>query len=292
MTPATPAPRPRLGSLARPFIVGVITDETPAAALATMRRALREGADALEVNLPALAGFGDDAVLDLLRRAPGPAYTTCRRRAFMTVYDFAERDLPDWPDDERMARQLALVPAGSVAIDVELDTFDPRPAPPLGTGAAEAFASTPGEPAELTWSGPAVARQREVAAAAKALGAEVLFSCHTGRPQAADGLAAIADAAVDRGADLVKIVTPCRGRADLLAVLAATARLADTLPIPFALIGAGPAGAASRIAGAALGSAWLIGRPSGVSHGFAGQPPIADLGRIVDLLGPGVGPRR
>ncbi len=276
----------QLGSLGRPFIVAVITDRDVATAAETMRQALSDGADAFEVNLPTLSGASPASLAALLGAAPAPAYTSCRRRAFMTAYGLAEAEMPDWPDDERMERQLALVAAGSVAIDIELDTFDPRPAPPPGSAAAEAFASSPGEPAEVTWSPTAIERQREVAATARSLGAQALFSCHTGRPQAVDGLLRIADAAVARGADLLKIVTPCRDRADLLAVLSATTRLAAELSIPFTLVGAGAAGGVTRIAGAAFGSAWLLGRPAGAAYGFAGQPLVGDLRRVVRLLVP------
>lgn len=270
-----------LSRLPRPFIVCVITDRTPAGAIATMRLGELDGAHAFEVNLPALAE-GDHSAL--FSAVSGVVYTTCRRRSFMAVYGLEEQTMPDWSDEERMARQLAAIRMGSRAIDIELDTFDPRPAPPLGSAEAARFAATAGEPAELTDAPAAVAKQRAVAAEAKALGAEVLFSCHTGRPQTIDALLGIARAAVERGADLVKIVTPCRDRSDLFTVLEATARLKASLPVPFTLIGAGAAGQLSRVIGANFGSAWVIGQQTFTPGGFHSQPLVSQLRATLRLI--------
>lgn len=272
--------RPDESGLPRPFIVGVIAERTTAAAARVRGLAARDGADAFELNLPPLHGATAADLASLFAGSKGPMYTTCRRRAFMAVYGIEPNDLPDWSDEERMQRQLTLIASGSVAIDMELDTFDPNPAPPLGSEAAEHFAATAGEPAELSWSNSAISRQRDITAAAHALGADVLMSCHTGRPQPVDGLLAIAATAIDRGADLLKIVSPCRDRRDLAALFEATARLSATTDLPFAIIGAGPAGKVSRLIGGHVGSSWLIGRPSGVVHGFPGQPSIEQLGAV------------
>ncbi|HEX5499839.1 MAG TPA: hypothetical protein VFX03_11450, partial [Thermomicrobiales bacterium] len=116
-------PRPLLTQLPRPFIVAVVTDREPATALATMRLASLDGAQAMELNLPLLADVDPAALHGLIAAAPGAVYTSCRRRDFMRVYGVDPAQLPDWSDDERMARQLAAIAAGSRAIDIEMDTF-------------------------------------------------------------------------------------------------------------------------------------------------------------------------
>jgi hypothetical protein len=277
-------PRPLLTQLPRPFIVAVVTDRDPAAALATMRLAALEGARAMELNLPLLADVDAAALGDLIAAAPGVVYTSCRRRDFMRVYGIDPAALSEWSDDERMERQLAAVAAGARAIDVEMDTFDPRPAPPLGTPEATAWAAETGEPAELSLDPAAVARQSEVARAARAAGAEAIFSCHTGRPQSVDGLLRIARLAAERGADLVKIVSRCATSADLYAVFEATRRLAGCSPIPFTLIGAGPAGDLSRIIGVNFGACWAIGQLTLTPGGFHPQPLVAQLRETMRLI--------
>jgi hypothetical protein len=249
-----------------------------------MRLGALDGAHTFEINLPALAQEPERNLAKTFTAGPEPVYTTCRRRSFMKVYGIDEASLPDWTDDERMARQVAAIALGSSAIDIELDTFDPMPAPPIGTTEAELFAQTFGPPAELTNSAAAVARQKEVAAHAKEMGVEVLFSCHTGRPQTVESLIEIAETAVSRGADMVKIVTPCRDRTDLFAVLEGTSRLATLLPVPFTLIGAGEAGQLSRVVGANFGSSWLIGQQTMTPCGFHPQPLVSQLRETVRLL--------
>ncbi len=273
-----------LSQLPRPFIVCVITDRTTAAAVTTMRLGALDGAHAFEVNLPALACEPESNLATVFATVPLPAYTTCRRRSFMTVYGIEEASLPDWTDDERMARQVAAISLGSCAVDIELDTFDPMPASLVGATKSESAAQTIGPPAEFTIASSAVARQREVASHAKALGAEVLFSCHTGRPQTVESLINIAETAVGRGADMVKIVTPCRDRSDLFAVFEGTSRLASLLPVPFALIGAGEAGQLSRSIGAYFGSSWLIGQQTLTPGGFHPQPLVSQLRETVRFL--------
>ncbi|MCZ7570026.1 MAG: type I 3-dehydroquinate dehydratase [Ardenticatenaceae bacterium] len=274
----------QLTTLARPFIVCVLTDRTVDAAIATMRLALYEGADAYEVNLPALGAAGAQALRRLFSAVDRPIYTSCRRAGFMTVYGFERRELPAWSDEERMQQQLDALSLGSVAIDMEMDTFDPHPAPPLGTPDAEGCGRASGEPAELTRDPAALERQRAIIADAHAAGGEVILSCHTGRPQSRDGLMRIAGLAAERGADLVKIVSPCPRLEDLLALIEATARLAERLPLPFILVGAGENGTLSRTIGMALGSAWALGQQTLTPGGFHPQPLVAHLREIRRLV--------
>lgn len=274
---------PRLSDLGRPFIVAVVTDRDAASAEATMRAAALDGAHAVELNLPALPQASPDELRALFAATGRPVYTTCRRRAFMTVYGIPEAEMRDWDDEERMARQLAAIPFGARAIDIEMDTFDPRPAPPPGSD-AEARDASAGSPAEFSDDADAIARQRETARRAKDLGAEALFSCHTGRAQATESLVGIAVAARERGADLVKIVSPCRTADDLYAALEATRRLAGCLGLPFTLIGSGPAGDISRIVGVNFGASWVIGQFAYRPGSFHPQPLVAHLRETIRLI--------
>lgn len=273
-----------LTALPHPFIVCNVTERTPEAAIATMRLARFDGADAYELNLPALAAADRDALERVIACVARPVYTSCRRADFMTVYGIPANDLPIWSDEERMARQLDALALGSVALDMEMDSFDPRPAPPLGTPAAAVFARTTGAPAEITDDAAALARQRQVIAAAHEAGGEVILSCHTGRSVTAASLVKIARLAVERGADLVKIVMPCQTRSDLFAVFEATARLGGALPVPFVIIGAGEAGTLSRMVGVNLGSAWAIGQQTLTPGGFHPQPLVAHLREVMRLV--------
>ena len=274
----------RLTELSRPFIVCNVTDRTPQAAVATMRLALLDGAGAFELNLPALAHATPEDLRAVFSAVDRPTYTSCRRAEFMTVYGIPPAELPAWTDDDRMRRQLEALRLGSVALDMELDTFDPHPAPPLGTDEAARFARAGSGPAEVTHQSTAIARQREVIEATHEAGGDVILSCHTGRPLPAADLVALGELAEGRGADLLKIVTPCLTLDDLLAVFAASAKLRARLSIPFTLIGAGEVGLLSRSLGVAFGSAWAIGQQTLTPNGFHAQPLVAQLREIFRLI--------
>jgi 3-dehydroquinate dehydratase len=83
---------------------------------------------------------------------------------------------------------------------------------------------------------------------------------------------------------LVKIVSPCASAADLFALLHATVALREALPIPFTLIGAGPAGQASRALGVHFGASWAIGQQTLTPGGFHPQPLVAHLRELRRLM--------
>jgi hypothetical protein len=273
-----------LTTLPRPFIVAVATDCSVESTLATIRQAANQGAHAIELNLPAISDATDHELKQMLGESPIPVYTSCRRAPFMGVYGFRDGEVPVWADEERMERQLAALHFGSRAIDMEMDTFDPHPAPPIGSAEASQFASEPGEPAELTDDPAAIACQREIINEAHMAGAEVIVSCHTGRPQSVEQLLAIGKRAVERGGDLLKIVTPCRNAADLLALLQATVEMKQCLPIPFILVGAGKVGLISRSIGVNFGSGWIIAQVERTPDGFPDQPLVREAITVSKLI--------
>jgi hypothetical protein len=192
--------------------------------------------------------------------------------------------MPGWPDEERMERQLAVLHQGSCALDMEMDTFDPHPAPPMGTPDASAAMALPGPAFELTECQEAIDRQREVIHEVHTAGAEVILSCHTGRPQTAQQLVAIGQEAIRRGGDLLKIVTPCRDGEDVLTLWKASLELRRTLPVPFVLVGGGRSGMISRTIGPHFGSAWVIAQVERTPDGFQDQPLVREVTEALKLL--------
>lgn len=264
-----------LTSLARPFVVGVITEGRFEDLRAAIETARDEGADAVELNLAPLKDLSEERFRSLVGLRV-PIYTTCRRRGFMAVYRFDPLGLLARNDDERMTVQLDLLRAGSVAIDIEMDTFDPSPAPSVGSDEAMRLGRTDGSPLDLSWDELAVARQRHVVERAHELGGEVLMSCHAGRRQTADQIVGIYEAAIARSADLVKIVAPCEEQGDLESLRDADSRLRKAA-VPYMLLGVGQMGSLTRHPEGGFGSSWYVGRPSGRAFWFAGQPPVSKL---------------
>lgn len=270
-----------LSTIPRPFVVGVIVEDDADGVPAAIARAAADGCQAVEVNLAALPEPGsvpwthEDAI------GSGVAvYTSARRRAFMAAYGLDADRLVPLDDEGRMRWQLELISRGSVAIDMELDAFAPDPSPTPGSEAAVALATTSGPAREVARDPLAISRQRAAIAEAHDRGGEVIVSCHTGTRQDRDDLVAIVATATERGADLVKVVTPCPEVDDLLELLAATARLCELCSVPFTLAGSERCGSLSRFVGPHLGSGWTFARDTGSRFGFAGQPTAEELHRV------------
>ena len=253
-----------LTSLDRPFVVCVLTDDSCASAAVTIARAAYAGADAFELNLPLLALEAGEAVRALVNSCGRPLYTSCRRAAFMRVY--GRGDVPNWSDDERMERQMELIAAGSVAIDIELDTFAEEP----NRG--------------LALSRDAVARQAAIIEAVHARGAEVILSCHTRDTLTRSAIKEIAHVASARGADLVKIVCPVTSHHEALEVIAAAIDMRHMISVPATVIGMGRMGRYTRILSPVLAASWALCQQEFAVGGFSEQPLVKDAREALRVL--------
>ena len=249
--------------LRRPFVVGVVVEKNARAAERAAKSAFADGADVIELNLSPLRPVPE---LDrgFFSRLGGPAYTTCRRSGFLRIYGPAFARLPAASDDERMARQLALLGAGAAGLDFEADTFAPS---------AD----------EWTSDRSAVRRQRELAAEVHRRGAAVIASWHPSRKLTFAQALRAARTLRDRGADFVKIVERVRSRAEALESVEISLRLAEKLGGPFIFLPLGPGAAEFRPYLTSFGSAFLLARPAIGSNRLAEQPLVSRARAIVDL---------
>jgi len=275
----------RLRALRRPFVVGVVYDDDVRAAAETVRRGTRDGADAFELNLPRLGCPDAEALATVVEATDRPVYTSCRRAPFTDVYGPSAHRPRPMAEEARMAAQLAALRYGSAGIDMELDTFDPHPAPPPGTPEMDAAVRAGGPPREVTEDPRAVRRQRDLIAEVHAAGAEVVLSCHTA--------CALGDAEAERlgvlmagrGGDLLKIVAAARDSEDTLALLRATVRMAARLSVPFTLMPVGAGAHRSRFVLPLLGAAWAFGQVSHGPGGFRQMPLVRELRAVFDAVG-------
>ncbi len=84
------------------------------------------------------------------------------------------------------------------------------------------------------------------------------------------------------GADVAKVATMPRDRADVLTLLAATATADAKARIPLISMAMGPLGVATRMVGGVFGSSLSFAVGEGASA--PGQPPIADLAAVFAAL--------
>ena len=138
-------------------------------------------------------------------------------------------------DEARMACLLRAAEAGADFIDVMGDLYDPSPV-------------------QLTHAPAAVERQRKVIERIHVLGAKAVVSSHvTDRTLSADEIVAHLQAQADRGADVCKLVTCLPSASDYVEGAKALARLQDSFPRPWVLLGNGAYGRTLRFAGPSFG---------------------------------------
>ncbi len=274
----------RLRALAAPFIVCVIYDDAVAAAARTVERGEQDGADAFELNLPRLGYPPAADLVPIFRATTRPIFTSCRRAPFTDVYGPGAHRPRTMPEDERMQRQIDALEHGSAGIDMELDTFDPHPAPPPGDPEIIERARRREAPAEVTENPEAVVRQRAIIERAHAASGDVIMSCHAARTLTADDAVRLGRLMQARGADLAKIVSVTPDERDALDLLRAHAEVRAAVTVPFTLMGVGAAARAARFVAALYGSAWAFGQVDRPAGGFDLMPLVRDLRAVFDAV--------
>ena len=253
----------RLTDLARPFVVGVVVERAAAPAARAAAAAFRDGAGAVELNLASLAR-DEELSPGFFRRARGPIYTSSRRAPFMRVYGGKFARLPALADEERMARQLALLGEGSAGIDIEADTFAPS-----------------GD--EWTRDRTAISRQRALADEAHRGGATAIFSWHPPRKlRFAEALRAMR-VLQDRGADFVKVVERVTSRPEALDSVSISLGLREKLEVPFVFLALGAEAVRFRPFMPFFGAAYLLARPPIGSNRITAQPLVKTARALLDL---------
>lgn len=126
---------------------------------------------------------------------------------------------------------------------------------------------------------------REMIATAKDSNTTVIVSHHNYQftPETPD-LVEIRDHARHTGACLCKIATHCRDTRDAVRLIGLLNRDPENLIV----LGMGPAGAITRIAGPMLGSPFTFAYPDGEAQTAPGQLPVSIMTRILQYLGASV----
>ena len=260
--------------LPRPFVCGVLIDDpTPEGVLRTMKLAEYEGADAFDLEVQGLAPEYRtvEALRPIFRHATRPIFTVYRHYSLRgAAFIPAELD-----EEARMRLQLDLLDLGSFGFDMELDTFDPQPGPPLHTdeGKRHAF-DRDSPPREVSHDPRAVERQVQLIEEAHRRGGEVLASAHTLTRMTTEGALAVGRLAEERGADALKIVQFCASYDDVLEALRTNVCFARELSIPFVHMAMGEHGKLVRPLAPLFGSMLVFARQDYAPGGFLDQPPI------------------
>lgn len=211
----------------RPLLCAMVQDETPDDMICTIMDSLYDGAEAFGIQLCNLRPEyrTEETLRKIFSYCEGkPIYITSYRGKY-------NKELSE---EERMDFLLMGLRAGATLCDIPGDTFAPCKE-------------------QMTFESEAVEKQKELIREIHELGGEVLISSHTGRFYTEDEVSALANAQIERGADVVKIVTVANSEEEQMIGLSAITRLKKETDRPFLFLVGGSHNRLIRQIGPALG---------------------------------------
>ena len=246
----------------RPALVAMITHNELGDAIAEITSALYDGADAFGISLCHLrAEYRDAESFDKL-------FAACACRP-VYIYCYPAAECADLSYDKCMdilllaaERGMAYVP---VICDIMCDTYDK-----CENG--------------FSYDVNAEMKQKALAKKIHALGAQVLYSVHHKDFLGEDEILRQARVQVERGADLVKIVTQARTREELIANFNIINKLKAELPVPFLYLSGGKYSYQVRQLGPAFGVCMYLCVDNYNIHATKMQPSLRGTKAIRDNL--------
>jgi len=240
----------------KPLITCMIQARTPNEAIAAIRNAAVEGADAFGFQFCKMEPEyrTADGLKGIFRHMGNrPIYVTNYR------YGFNQEKT----DDELAEGLLFELSCGATLLDVMGDMFckDPR---------------------ELTYDAQAVEKQKKLIDEIHARGGEVLMSSHLYRYAPAEEVLEIAKEHQKRGADIAKIVTAAYTDEEKLENLRITTLLRKELDIPFLFLSSGSHCKLHRNIGPALGACMWLTVPEHDALSTKAQPLLRGIRAIAD----------
>lgn len=268
--------RPSFVNLPKPFIVSVVGDKNPDGAIATIKRAEYDGADAYDLHLMNLERKYHN-VKDLRS-----IITTTSKPVLLLYYRWTMKGMLDIPDEERVKAQLVGIEAGAAGLDVTADIFDPSPGPDSWTQEAHVYSTNrKSKPREISMKPEVIKKQKELINKVHDMGAEVLMSTHTRVPMSCEQVIELAKEIESRGPDAVKIVTVALNEEDLLEAIKTTIELKKIMKVPFQFQCHGEHGKIIRIVGPMLGSMLIFCNQQFNPGGFHYQPLVRSMRKVL-----------
>lgn len=270
--------RPSFAYGPSPMIVGVIRQRTVRDAIAEMKNGEVSGARGFDLHLDAL----DPAfrTLESIREIVNATDKPILALNYNTGYDYTPLNMTE---AQRTDLLLLAAEAGVSAVDLQGYSFDPE----AKAGFVDDAYVPEGlefllekRPKELALKPEVLARQLAFIEKAKAFGAEVLVSLHFGVHLSAEQLIALARYAhSSKGADIVKIVTPCATEEELAECYGAVIAMKKALDFPFSYHANGKMGLSTRKVFPMLGSHIMF---CNVEYGYSSNFEQLHLGSMVE----------
>ena len=248
--------KPTFLNHSRPLLTNMLQVETPEVAVAQIRNAVFDGADAF--------GFQIEKLM--------PEFRT--EETYRTVFSYME-DKPIYvtnyrhshsaglTDDERAEELLAALSSGATLCDVMGDFYAPAGL-------------------ELTTDVNAIDKQKSLIETIHQKGGEVLMSSHVMAFLNTDQVLNIAKEHEKRGADISKIVTASNSEEEMLENLATTVALKKELHIPFLFLSVGRYCKMHRMIGPMLGSVMYLCVQAHDALSTKEQPVLKSVKAVMD----------
>ena len=259
--------RPSFAYGPSPMIVGVIKQRTVRDAIAEIKNGETRGARGFDLHLATLdEEFRNvESIKQIVEATDKPILALHYNNGYFGDLGMNE--------EERTALLMAAVDAGVSAVDLQGYTFD--------TEAKAGFVDfdhipegleflSQKKPREVALKPEIIEKQRKFIDEVHAKGAEVLISMHFGVHLSFEELKALATFAHDvKGADIVKMVTPCETEEQLAECISSTILMKRDLPFPFSYHANGKMGRKSRKICPMLGSHIMF---CNVDYGYCSDP--------------------
>lgn len=211
----------------KPLLTAMVQEKTPEDAICVIMDSLYDGADAFGIQLcNLLPEYRDEETLRKI-------FSYCEGKPIY-ITSYRGHQSKGMTDDECMDLLLMGLRAGATLCDVMGDTFHP-------------------ETDQLTFDPEAVEKQKALINKIHEMGGEVLISTHTSRYFTEEEVLTYARAQIERGADVVKIVSKANSEEEQMAALQIIHRLKKELDKPFLFLVGGSHTRLVRQIGPALG---------------------------------------
>lgn len=232
-----------------PVLAGVVREKNVRAAIAMIRNCEYHGANVLDLHLSCLDE--EARTVESLKRIIDSTKLPILGLSYNQTYEW---DPMNMTEEERVDLLWNFVEAGGAAIDMQGFTYDR----PSKTEFNANFSHMPqsfvrSAPKEVVMDEAIIEKQMSLIQRAHEAGAEVLLSTHTGVFLECDQVIELAKYLEKRGADILKIVTPCQTIEQALESMRTMVELKKEVGIPVHLHCNGKAGMLTRILNPLLG---------------------------------------
>lgn len=241
--------RKSFAKIPAPVLAGVIKERTPKTALAQIRNSEYHGATGIDLHLSCLDT--EFKTVEGIRTVVNGARLSILALNYNLSYDSGFYEATE---EDRTALLLKAAEAGAAAVDIQGYTFDLQ----SKAGFRQEYAHLPysfirGNPKEVVVDGEVIGKQMEFIDRIHAMGAEVLFSTHTGIAMTAEQLVELALFVEKRNPDIIKIVTPANTQEEMAEAIRAMVMLKKEVKTPVSYHCSGACGGLTRIVNPMLG---------------------------------------